>query len=162
MPATPDQLFARLDALGIETTTLRHQPVFTVAESKALRGNLPGGHTKNLFFKDKKGRLWLVVADEDRAIDMKDLRRRIGSAPLSFAKPEMLMAVLGVAPGSVTPFALINDAETLVRVILDEEMMAHERLNYHPLTNGATTTIRSADLVAFIRACGHDPQVVAL
>ena len=113
-------LMARLDALGIVTTTVRHPPMFTVAESKALRGSLPGGHSKNLFLKDKKGVLWLVVADEDRPIDLKALRRRIGSAALSFASAETLRQVLGVEPGSVTPFALINDREVSVRVLLDE------------------------------------------
>lgn len=162
MTATPDDLFARLNALGLETTTVDHPAVFTVEEAKAHRGDLAGGHSKNLFLKDKKGVLWLVVTLEDRAIDMKDLRRRIGSAPLSFGKPELLEDVLGVTPGSVTPFALINDRETRLRVVLDQEMMGCEVLNYHPLVNTQTTQITPDGLLAFIRDCGHEPEVVQL
>jgi Ala-tRNA(Pro) deacylase len=162
MPATEENLFARLSELGIETETVRHPAVFTVEESKALRGDLPGGHTKNLFLKDKKGALWLVVALEDRAVDMKDLRRRIGAAPLSFGRPELLKEVLGVDPGSVTPFAVINDTEKRVNVVLDEEMMSFRVLNFHPLTNTATTSVTPDGLPAFIRSCGHEPAVVAL
>ena len=162
MPATPDDLFARLAALGIETTTHRHAPVFTVEDSKARRGDLPGGHCKTLFLKDKKGVLWLVVMGEDRHIPMKDLRRRIGAATLSFAKPDLLIGVLGVEPGSVTPFALVNDPGQRVNVVLDRAMMERDLLNYHPLTNRATTAITPADLLTFIRAAGHEPAVVAL
>jgi Ala-tRNA(Pro) deacylase len=162
MPATEEDLFARLSELGIETETVRHPAVFTVEESKALRGDLPGGHTKNLFLKDKKGALWLVVALEDRAVDMKDLRRRIGSAQLSFGRPELLKEVLGIEPGSVTPFAVINDTEQRVNVVLDAEMMSFPVLNFHPLTNTATTSVTPEGLAAFIRSCGHEPAVVAL
>ena len=162
MPATEEDLFARLSELGIETETVRHPAVFTVEESKALRGDLPGGHTKNLFLKDKKGALWLVVALEDRAIDMKDLRRRIGSAQLSFGRPELLKEVLGIDPGSVTPFAVINDTENRVNVVLDAEMMSFQALNFHPLTNTATTSVTPDGLAAFLRSCGREPAVVAL
>jgi Ala-tRNA(Pro) deacylase len=162
MLATEEDLFARLSELGIETETVRHPAVFTVEESKALRGDLPGGHTKNLFLKDKKGALWLVVALEDRAVDMKDLRRRIGSAQLSFGRPELLKEVLGIDPGSVTPFAVINDTENRVNVVLDAEMMSFQALNFHPLTNTATTSVTPEGLAAFIRSCGHEPAVVAL
>ena len=159
---TPDDLFARLAALGIETTTHRHAPVFTVDDSKARRGDLPGGHCKTLFLKDKKGVLWLVVMGEDRHIPMKDLRRRIGAATLSFARPDLLMEVLGVEPGAVTPFALANDTAQRVTVVLDRAMMERDLLNYHPLTNRATTAIAPADLLTFIRWAGHEPAVVAL
>jgi Ala-tRNA(Pro) deacylase len=162
MPATPDDLFARLDDLGIETATRHHPPVFTVEESKRLRGDLVGSHCKNLLLKDKKGVVWLVVTLEDRDIDMKDLRRRIGSSHLSFGKADLLLDVLGVEPGSVTPFALINDTAQRVRVVLDRAMMAGEYLNYHPLTNTATTRITPADLLTFVRACGHEPQIADL
>ena len=162
MPATEEDLFARLSELGIETETVRHPAVFTVEESKALRGDLPGGHTKNLFLKDKKGALWLVVALEDRAIDMKDLRRRIGSAALSFGRPELLKEVLGIDPGSVTPFAVINDTGNRVNVVLDAEMMSLRALNFHPLTNTATTSVTPDGLAAFLRSCGREPAVVAL
>lgn len=163
MPATPETLFARLAALGIQTTTHAHPPLFTVEDSKALRGALPGGHCKNLFLKDKKGQVWLVVADEDREIDLKQLRRQIGAGgTLSFGKPELLDELLGVAPGSVTPFGLINDTEHRVRVVLDKLMLDHAILNYHPLTNEATTAIASADLLRFVEACGQDTQIVDL
>jgi len=161
-PKTPDDLLKRLDQLGIRTTTHHHPPVFTVEESKRLRGALPGGHTKNLFLKDKKDVLWLVVALEDRVLDMKDLRRRIGSAPLSFGRPELLRAVLGIEPGAVTPFALINDGDRQVRVVLDRAMMEIDVLNFHPLSNAATTTIAPQDLLRFIRSCGHEPAIVDL
>ena len=162
MPASPDDLFARLSELGVETHTHHHPPVYTVEESKRLCGDLPGHHSKNLFLKDKKGNLWLIVALEDRAIDMKDLRRRIGSQTLSFGKPDLLMEVLGIEPGAVTPFALINDHEVRVNVVLDSEMMEGAQLNFHPLTNAATTTISPRDLVTFVEACRHQPRIVDL
>ena len=162
MAATEQDLLEFLDRLGVATETARHAPVFTVEEAKAHRGARAGVHTKNLFLKDKKGQLWLVVTAEDRAVDLKDLRRRIGSAPLSFARPDALLDALGVAPGSVTPFAVINDAAGRVRVVLDAEMMKGARLNFHPLTNAATTAIAPEGLLKFLDACGHAPLVVAL
>lgn len=162
MPATRDELFARLDELGIETQTKDHAPVYTVDEARALRGEIAGGHCKNLFLKDKKGVLWLVVTLEDTQVDLKALPQKIGSARLSFGKAELLIEVLGIEPGSVTPLAVINDTETRVQVVLDEAMMAHEVLNYHPLKNDATTSIAALDLVKFIQSCGHTPQIVAI
>lgn len=162
MAVTQEELFQRLEALGIATTTHRHPPVFTVEEAKALRGTLAGGHCKSLFFKDKKGRLILLVCLEDRPLDLKALPALIGSARLSFARPEVLRAVLGVEPGSVTPFALINDADLAVDVVLDKAMLAQTPLNYHPLSNDATTQIAPDDLVRFIRALGHEPRIVDL
>ncbi len=164
MPASEDQLMARLGDLGIATTTQRHPPVFTVEEAKALRGTLPGHHIKNLFLKDKKGQLWLVVAEEDRAIDLKDLRRRIGAASsLSFAKAEILMEVLGVEPGSVSPFAVINDEQRRVRVVLDAAIAAAGgTVNAHPLINTATTAIDVAGLLSFLSQTGHEPEIVVL
>lgn len=160
MPATRADLFARLAALGIETQTLEHEAVFTVEQSSKLERTLPGGHTKNLFLKDKKGALFLVVALGSAMIDLKTLHKKLGSDRLSFGKPELLAEVLGVAPGSVTPFALINDKDRRVTVILDEDMMRHDRLNYHPLENTATTNIAREDFLKFIRSCGHEPRVV--
>jgi len=162
MAATPEELFAFLDALGIETVTHEHPPLFTVEESKRLRGDLPGGHCKSLFLKDKKGRLFLVVALEDRVVDLKRLRRQLGAATLSFGKPDLLMALLGVAPGSVTPFGLINDRDGQIDVVLDQDMMDHAPLNYHPLRNDATTAIAPVDLVRFIEASGHRPRILDL
>jgi Ala-tRNA(Pro) deacylase len=162
MPATRQDLLARLEALGIATTTRDHAPVYTVEEARALRGEIPGGHCKNLFLKDDKGAIWLIVCLEESQIDLKSAPAKIGSRRLSFGKPDLLKEVLGVEPGSVTPFGLINDTAQRVNVVLDAAMMSHELLNYHPLENTATTTIRAQDLLAFIRACGHEPRVVAV
>lgn len=162
MPATRDDLIARLAKLGIKTETKTHDPVYTVEEARALRGEIAGGHCKNLFLKDKKGSLWLVVCLEDTQIDLKSLPNRIGSARISFGKPDLLMDVLGIEPGSVTPFALINDTGNIVNVVLEARMMEHDTVNYHPLENTATTSITSTDLVKFINACGHQPQIVEL
>lgn len=162
LPTAPEALLARLEALGIAAETHSHPPVFTVEEAQAHCSHMPGGHCKNLFLKDEKGRLWLVVALDDSAVDLKALPKAIGSARLSFGKPELLWEALGVRPGSVTPFALINDPEHHVSVVLEERMMALSPLNYHPLSNDRTTALTPSDLLRFIAACGHEPQVVAL
>jgi Ala-tRNA(Pro) deacylase len=161
MPATPADLQAMLDHLGISATTVNHAPVFTVAEARDLRGEIKGAHTKNLFLVDKKGRLFLVTADEHAAIDLKHLHHVIGaSGRLSFGKPELLMEVLGVTPGAVTPFGAINDTAGQVTVVLDAALAASASINAHPLTNTATTTLATADLMAFLRATGHEPQIL--
>jgi len=160
MPATPADLFAFLDRLQVACTTVRHPPLFTVAESRALRGTIPGAHTKNLFVKDKTGAHYLVVACEDAVIDLRGLHRRLGArGRLSFASADALMDLLGVMPGSVTPFAVINDVSGKVMVVLDSAMLSHEILNYHPLVNTMTTSIPRAGLLAFLKACGHDPVI---
>jgi len=161
-PYTPEQLFARFDALGIRHHTYRHPPVFTVAEAVSLRGTLPGGHCKSLFLKDKKGALWLVVALEERRIDLKALAKALGAPRFSFGSPELLLDVLGVTPGSVTPFAVINDTAGRVTVVLDRGMLECDPLNYHPLQNDRTTAISPADLLRFVEACGHAPLQVDL
>jgi len=162
MSHTPEQLLARLDALGIRHSTVGHPPVFTVDEARRHTGHLPGGHCKSLFLKDKKGGLWLLVCLDHRRIDTNRLARAIGAPRLSFGKAELLAEVLGITPGAVTPFALINDHERRVQPLLDQAMLDHEQLNYHPLTNAATTTIAAADLLRFIEACGHRPRIVDL
>lgn len=162
MPATREDLKERLDTLGIETTTTDHPPLYTVEDSQALRGDIPGAHSKNLFLKCKKGTLWLVVALEDADINLKRLHSKIGSGRLSFGRAELLMDVLGVPPGSVTPFSLINDPEQQVNVVLDEALMQQDVLNFHPLVNTATTTISRDGLLAFIRDCGHEPKIIAV
>lgn len=162
MTATSHDLFERLERLGIRHTTHRHKPMFTVADSQQLRGDLPGGHSKNLFLKDKKGALFLVVALEDREIALNKLHNVLNCARLSFGKPDLLREVLGVAPGSVTPFALINDPGHRVSVVLDAGLVAHEVVNFHPLTNDMTTAVAPDDLLAFIRDCGHAPRVLDL
>ena len=154
---------ACLARLGIAATTVDHEPVFTVDESQELRGQIPGAHTKNLFLKDKKGALFLVVAPEDAVIDLKHLHHAIGaSGRLSFGKAEVLMEALGVTPGSVTAFAAMNDAEGRVTVVIDERLAAAPAVNGHPLTNTATTTVSSAGLIAFLKDTGHEPLIVAL
>jgi Ala-tRNA(Pro) deacylase len=163
MPSTPDDLFAKLAALGIRTATVKHPPLFTVEQSKTLRGELPGGHTKNLFLKDKKDRMWLVTAEEDRPIDLKALGTALGaSGRVSFGSPERLMRHLGVIPGAVTPFGLVNDIDGQVSFVLDEGLMRHDTLNFHPLTNEATTAIGRDDFLRFLEAIGHAPRVLAL
>jgi Ala-tRNA(Pro) deacylase len=161
-PATPEDLFARLASLGIATQTREHRPVFTVEESRDLRGAIPGVHCKSLYLKDKKDRVWLVVAEEERRIDMKSLAGLIGAARISFGSPERLRAHLGVEPGSVTPFALMNAPAGSIRVLLDSTVMAAGIANFHPLTNRMTTSIVPADLLRFLRACGHEPAIVDL
>jgi Ala-tRNA(Pro) deacylase len=161
-PATPDDLFARLQQLGIPATTVRHRPVFTVEEARAHRGDLPGIHTKSLFLRDKKGAMSLVVCLEDRPIDLKDLAGRIGSGRLSFGSPERLMKYLGVVPGAVSPFALLNDSGGRVRVYFDHAVLEGGLVNLHPLDNALTTAIATADLCRFLETIGHPPQPVAL
>lgn len=160
--ATRQDLLARLASLGIPTTTREHAPVFTVEEARRLRGEIAGAHCKNLFLKDKNGALWLIVCLEDSRVDLKALPAVIGSSRLSFANPELLRERLGVDPGSVTPFAAINAVPGTINLVLEQAMMAHDILNYHPLENCATTSIAAADLVKFLRSCGHEPRVLAL
>jgi len=160
MPSTPGDLFAFLDRLKIPYSTVSHPPLFTVGQSRELRGTIRGGHTKNLFLRDKRGACYLVVASEDAAIDLKGLHRRLGaSGRFSFGSADALREVLGVEPGSVTPFAAINDVAGKVVVVLDSAMLAHELLNYHPLINTMTISISRDGLITFLKACGHEPRI---
>ena len=160
MPVTPEKLFAALDVLGIEHRTVKHPAVFTVEQSASLRGQIPGGHTKNLFLRDKKHALYLVVALEDAKIDLKGLHRHLGAiGRFSFGSSDLLREVLGVEPGAVTPFGVINDAQARVTVVLDAAMMEHETLNYHPLINTMTTSISRDGLVKFLESTGHMPRI---
>ena len=163
MPASPEDLLAYLASLGVETETVDHPPLFTVEDSRTLRGEIPGGHTKNLFVKDKKGQLFLLVLGEEAIVDLKRVHEKIGAqGRVSFGSAELLEEMWGVRPGAVTPFGAINDQAGNVRVVLDEAMMRHQRLNFHPLVNTRTTGLASADLIKFLRATGHEPLVVAL
>ncbi|MFP5077483.1 prolyl-tRNA synthetase associated domain-containing protein [Rhizobium sp. YIM 134829] len=160
-PLTEAELFAFLDRLGIAHTTKRHAPVFTVAESVALRDEIPGGHTKNLFVKDRKDRYFLLTVEEHAVVDLKTVHTLIGaSGKVSFGKPEALMDLLGVVPGSVTAFGVINDRANKVTLVLDADLMAEEIVNCHPLRNDATTSIASKDLIRFAEATGHAPLVL--
>ncbi len=160
MPLTPDELFAALDRLGIPHRTVKHPPLFTVEQSRALRGQIPGGHTKNLFLRDKKHAIYLVVALESAEIDLKSLHRRLGAnGRFSFGSSDLMQEVLGVAPGAVTPFGVINDGAGRVTIVLDAPMMEHTTLNYHPLDNTMTTSIARDDLVKFLELTGHPPRI---
>lgn len=159
MTTSREQLFDFFRDIGIEFSTIEHEPLHTVEESQALRGEIPGGHSKNLFLKCKKGKLWLVTALEDTQIDLKRLAKELKAGRFSFGKAELLYEILGVHPGSVTPFSLINDLEKQVNVILDADMMKLDLLNFHPLENTATTAISSSDLAKFIETIGHKPLI---
>src|SRR6476659_144213 len=160
MPATPSDLFAFLDKLGIAHATVTHPALFTVEQSRELRGTIPGAHTKNLFLKDKKDALFLATALEDAVIELKSLHRRLGaSGRFSFGSADLLLELWGVIPGAVTPFGAINDTGHRVTVVLDAPMMQHATLNYHPLVNTMTTSIARDDLVKFLEATGHIPRI---
>jgi Ala-tRNA(Pro) deacylase len=159
-PATPQDLFARLEQLGLAFTTIEHPAAFTSEDLAPYVTGLAGVTVKNLFLCDAKKKMWLVVVPHDRKIDLKSLPEKIGGARMSFGSSDRLMRVLGVMPGSVTPFAVINDPTAEVQVILDAEMMAQDTINAHPLINTMTTSLTPAALMTFITACGHTPRVV--
>ena len=160
---SPQEFLNRLAELGIEAETVEHEPVFTVAESRPVKARIPGAHSKNLFVKDKKGRLFLITARDETPIDLKRVHEAIGaSGRVSFGSADQLREALGVEPGSVTPFAVVNDSEGQVTVILDANLMEHERVNFHPLINSMTTGVHRDDLVRFLRATGHEPRILRL
>jgi Ala-tRNA(Pro) deacylase len=155
----PD-LIALFDAHGVDHTTTDHAAVFRVGEGEEIKHGIPGAHTKNLFLKDAKGRLWLISAKDDTVIDLKRLNTVIGSAKLSFGSAELMEQTLGVTPGSVTAFALANDRERRVTFVLDRALADAGQVNFHPLTNTATTTVSQAGLRRFLGALGIAPLVV--
>jgi Ala-tRNA(Pro) deacylase len=155
---SPQHLFERLDQLGIAHRSVSHAPVFTVEEAKALRGQLPGHHIKNLFLRNKKQEMWLVVVLEDRVIDLKRLGEALRAGRLSFGSPDRLRRHLGVEPGSVTPFALLNDCERQVRLVVDRALAGEGPINAHPLLNTMTTAVQPSDLLRFFAATGHQPH----
>jgi len=156
------QLIAFLDEQGIAHTTVEHPPLRTVDDSRRLRGNLAGGHVKNLFLKDKKSGYWLLAALEQTTIDLRIVAGLLAAPRFSFAKAEDLAQILGVIPGAVSPFAVANDTEVRVRVILDQRLLDLPLLNFHPLRNDRTTTIASTDLLKFLEAVHHPPQIIHL
>jgi len=161
MPKSPDDLMQFLSSLGIEVTTHRHPAVFTVEESRGVCDHIPGAHTKNLFLRDRKERHFLVTIEQDAVVDLKTIHTLIGaSGRVSFGKPEKMMELLGVVPGAVTVFGVINDTAHDLTVVLDEPLMKSEIINGHPLHNEATTSIRRDDLLRFITATGHDPLIL--
>ena len=159
MATTPEQLFGFLDSLGIAHKTVTHPPLFTVEQSQALRGQIPGGHTKNLFLRDKKNALFLVVAEEDAAIELKTLHHKLGAGRFSFGSANLLQEVLGVEPGSVTAFGAINDTQGRVTVVIDAALLEHDTINCHPLVNTMTTAVARGDLLRFLEATGHPPRI---
>jgi len=160
---SPKELLDRLKALDIPSETIEHEPVFTVAESKSVKETIPGAHSKNLLVKDKKGRFFLISAKHDTPIDLKRAHEAIGaSGRLSFGSADQLRAMLGVEPGSVTAFAVVNDTQGKVTMVLDANLMEHERVNFHPLVNSMTTGVSREDLVKFLRSTGHDPLILKL
>lgn len=160
-PKTAEDLFRFLDDLGIAHQTKTHAPVFTVAESESLRDEIPGGHTKNLFVKDKKDQFFLLTVEEHAVVDLKTVHTLIGAASkVSFGKPEKLMEYLGVIPGAVTALGAINDSGRNVTFVLDADLMEHDIINCHPLSNDATTSLARADLIRFLEATGHTPLVL--
>jgi len=167
LPTSPDQLLARLQELGIQSHTIDHAPVFTVEESKELRGQLPGGHVKNLFLRNKKEEMWLVTVEESKRIDLKALGEKLtgatgGAAKLSFGSADRLMQYLGVIPGAVTPFAVINDKTRAVRMVLDQDLLRHDVVHAHPLVNFKATALAPQDLLRFLEAEGHAPQMITI
>lgn len=160
MTATPDDLFAYFDKLGIAHTTQWHEAVFTVDQGKDLKAGMPGGHTKNLFLKDKDAAIILIAAEAHSELKLNKLHRLIGTKRLSFGAPELMEELLGVTPGSVTAFALINDKTGRVRFLVDAALMEHDPVNFHPLTNTGTTAISRADFEKFVRATGHGFEVI--
>ena len=155
-----EDLLALLDRLGVAHRTLDHPAVFRVGEGDAIKAAIAGAHSKNLFLKDAKGELWLISARDTTAIDLKRLPVVIGSARLSFGSQELMVETLGVTPGSVTAFGLANDTGHRVRFVLDLELAQADLVNFHPLTNTATTTIDQAGFRSFLAAVGVRPLVV--
>ena len=156
-PLSSEELMAQLEAWGISVETVTHPPVFTVEEAKALRGQLPGGHTKNLFLRNKKGAMWLVTCLEDRAVDLKALAATLSAGRFSFGSAERLMQYLGVVPGAVTPLSVVNDRGQAVQMVLDEGLLAFDVLNVHPLVNDRTCAMAPKDLLRFLDATDHAP-----
>lgn len=160
MQASPDDLFAYLDRLGIAHTTHWHEAMFTVEQSATLKADMPGAHTKNLFLKDKDGQIVLIAAEAHGSIRLNRLHKLIGTARLSFGAPELMTEVLGVVPGSVTAFALMNDTSGRVRFLVDAVLAAADVVNFHPLVNTGTTAISQADFRRFVEATGHGFEVL--
>lgn len=162
LPTPPETLLGYLKELGISYVEHAHPPLRTVEDSKTLRGEMPGGHCKNLFLRNKKGKMWLVVTLEDAAVDLKELGARLEAGRLSFGSADRLMTHLGVRPGAVCPFSVMNDRDGAVQIVLQNAMMTHDPLNYHPLVNDRTIALKPSDLIRFLEAVDHPPQYIDL
>ena len=159
-PAQPGELFAFLNHLRIEHFTVEHPPFFTMGDGDLWHGKIPGMRCKNLFLKDKRGKIWLALVPGDKRVDLAKLEKWGNAPKLSFGKPELLLEVLGLRPGSVTPFGLLNDTARKVTLIIDEDVHASEWVNFHPLHNAASTALRTEDLLRFVRTLGYEPFVL--
>ena len=157
---TKDEFLAFLDSIGVAHDTIDHPAVFRVGEGEDVKAQIPGAHTKNLFLKDAKDRLWLISAEDKAVIDLKRLHHVIGSARLSFGNAALMEEALGVTPGSVTAFALVNDPRRRVTFVLDRALAEAERVNFHPLVNTGTTGVSREGFRAFLKAVGVTPMVV--
>jgi len=160
LPTTPQQLLDRLSMLGIEHRTVEHPALFTVEQSKAHHGDQPGVHIKNLFLRDRRETMFLVVAQQDRRVDLKALGERLGVGKLSFGSAERLMRYLGVLPGAVTPLSVVNDTQGRVAICLDRAILQGGKIHCHPLVNTMTTTLQPDDLLRFLRDTGHEPRLI--
>ena len=159
-PASPDQVLAALRKLDIKQSTISHQPMRTVEQSKEFRPREPGGYPKNFFLKNKKGKMWLVTLHEDRVIDLRTLGEMLGAGRVSFASEDRLMKYLGVIPGAVTPLAVINDVTQSVTAVLDEYLLNMHPLHFHPCDNSKTTTIDREGLLVYMSEFGHKPVIL--
>jgi len=162
-PVSPQALLDYLDACALETVKHEHEPLFTVEQSQEHRGRLEGGHTKNLFLKDKKGRLFLLTAQESSDVNLKTLHKLLGaSGRFSFGSADKMEANLGLKPGAVSALGVINDRESNVTFAIDQTLLDHEKINCHPLRNDATVTLLVRDLLDLAEQCGHKAMIVDL
>jgi Ala-tRNA(Pro) deacylase len=154
------RLTAWLAENGVDHVTHDHPAVFRVEEGLDLKADLPGAHTKNLFLKDHKGRLWLISARQDTVIDLKRAAAAMGSGRLSFGNETLMWETLGVRPGSVTALGLINDIDHRVTFVLDRRLWDADIVNVHPLTNTATTALDQAAFRRVLELLGREAAVV--
>lgn len=161
-PKSAPELLAKLEALEIAHKTYQHEPVFTVDESDKIKIDMPGAHSKNLFLRNKKGKMWLFSTLGDKKIDLKLLGDKLGAGRLSFGSADRLMQNLGVIPGAVTPFATINDSAGAVQMVLDEDFLGYDIVNFHPLDNAMTTALHPKELLRFLEAVDHPAQMLQI
>lgn len=160
--ATAEAVLASLEALGVEMHTLVHHALYTVEEAKQVAYDLPGAHTKNLFLRNKKGRMFLVVLDQDRQLDLKVLRAQLAApgGQLAFASSDRMGRFLGVVPGSVTPLAAINDHSGAVTIVIDQSLLREKWIWLHPCRNTHSTRIRTEDLLKVLEKWQHAPVLL--
>lgn len=161
MTPQKQQVEDRLRELGIAFTRHEHPPVATVEEAEQHWSGIDATHCKNLFLRNQKGnRHYLVVIPHLKKVDLRAVADQIGDGKLSFGSPDRVMTHLGLTPGSVSPFGLINNRDHAVRVVIDRDLKAAERLSFHPNINTATLVIGREDFMRFLDACGNTVQYV--